>query len=596
MKINLYLLVFTIFFAGCTSSEKKVENIRSFAKVYGYVRWFYPGDEAATTDWDKFAVYGVGEVENARSHNSLKRKLQKLFNPIAPALIIEEESRAVDLNPRLFIPADTAGLQPVYWIHYGVNLGNRSNIYKSGRMNRDSIREKMVKRNGGDFNPEILDVKIGDFIRKDIGNDLVCIMPLVLYGDQNHTLPVSEERALIKLKDQLNNIPDSSLLNIHFPGQMAHTICLANVVIAWNVFQHFYPYFDVVDMDWDTVLTETVYDVMATKTEADYFKSLCRMVAKLQDGHGNIYNETIVRWSLPIAVAWIEDRVVVTATASTLFQRGDIIDSIDSKSAIEEVIEQEKFISGSPQLKRYRALNLFGSDFSQSEASVVIHRENAKLTIKAHRTFKSNPFFNSAGMERLTNMEPDKGIYYLHSLGIKTDKDWDKFLQAKGIIMSPFFDAIKIIPHLITEPVRSTDFMVPVHTWPDREKIYFDNNQWMIVPQKPFIDAPVIFIINASIVSYGETFLDIIHHYMHGQLVGETTAGTNGNNNFIPLMGGYLMEWTGMKVLKHDGSRLHLVGYEPDYPVERTIRAIKEGRDEYIEKAIEIIKNENSKK
>ncbi|MBN1181299.1 MAG: hypothetical protein JXB49_03360, partial [Bacteroidales bacterium] len=67
------------------------------------------------------------------------------------------------------------------------------------------------------------------------------------------------------------------------------------------------------------------------------------------------------------------------------------------------------------------------------------------------------------------------------------------------------------------------------------------------------------------------------------------TAGTNGNVNHIPLMGGYNIEWTGMKVLKHDGSRLHLIGFEPDYKVDRTIRAIKEGRDEYIEKAIQRI-------
>lgn len=46
--------------------------------------------------------------------------------------------------------------------------------------------------------------------------------------------------------------------------------------------------------------------------------------------------------------------------------------------------------------------------------------------------------------------------------------------------------------------------------------------------------------------------------------------------------------WTGMKVLKHDGSQLYLKGFEPDYPVNKTIRAIKEGRDEYLEKALEV--------
>ena len=47
--------------------------------------------------------------------------------------------------------------------------------------------------------------------------------------------------------------------------------------------------------------------------------------------------------------------------------------------------------------------------------------------------------------------------------------------------------------------------------------------------------------------------------------------------------------WTGMDVRKHDGSRFYGTGFVPDYPVSRTLRAVKDGRDEYLEKAIEII-------
>jgi hypothetical protein len=52
-----------------------------------------------------------------------------------------------------------------------------------------------------------------------------------------------------------------------------------------------------------------------------------------------------------------------------------------------------------------------------------------------------------------------------------------------------------------------------------------------------------------------------------GILVGDSIAGTNGNVNYIPHIGGYSIMWTGMKVLKHDGSQHHFIGFEPDYPV-----------------------------
>ena len=52
------LLLITILYSGCINKSRKVENLETFAKVYGYVRWFYPSDEAAKINWTNFAVYG----------------------------------------------------------------------------------------------------------------------------------------------------------------------------------------------------------------------------------------------------------------------------------------------------------------------------------------------------------------------------------------------------------------------------------------------------------------------------------------------------------------------------------------------------------
>jgi hypothetical protein len=44
-----------------------------------------------------------------------------------------------------------------------------------------------------------------------------------------------------------------------------------------------------------------------------------------------------------------------------------------------------------------------------------------------------------------------------------------------------------------------------------------------------------------------------------------------------------------MKVVKHDGSQHHLIGIQPTVPLGRTLAAVREGRDEYIERALRII-------
>ena len=67
------------------------------------------------------------------------------------------------------------------------------------------------------------------------------------------------------------------------------------------------------------------------------------------------------------------------------------------------------------------------------------------------------------------------------------------------------------------------------------------------------------------------------------------TAGANGNVNPFTLPGGYRFAWTGMKVVKHDGTQHHTIGILPTVPCERTITGVAAGRDELLEKALEII-------
>ncbi len=83
--------------------------------------------------------------------------------------------------------------------------------------------------------------------------------------------------------------------------------------------------------------------------------------------------------------------------------------------------------------------------------------------------------------------------------------------------------------------------------------------------------------------------MSFIEHYKLGEIVGQPTAGTNGNVNVINLPGNFRVTWTGMKVVKHDGSQHHLIGIQPTVPAERTIKGVIEGRDEFLEKALEII-------
>jgi len=131
----LLLAACIIIFTSFTEQNKRVENLYTFARVYGYVKYFHPSDEASNIDWERFAAYGAKRVENAKNETELISILKDIFLPIAPSLIICRESDGTKFDLNSIMPFDTSGFKPIAWQHYGVELYQGS-IYKSVRINR----------------------------------------------------------------------------------------------------------------------------------------------------------------------------------------------------------------------------------------------------------------------------------------------------------------------------------------------------------------------------------------------------------------------------------------------------------------------------
>ncbi len=74
-----------------------------------------------------------------------------------------------------------------------------------------------------------------------------------------------------------------------------------------------------------------------------------------------------------------------------------------------------------------------------------------------------------------------------------------------------------------------------------------------------------------------------------GTIVGGPTAGTNGNVAAFDLPGGFRVSFTAMRVTGHDGkSPFHLIGVRPQVAVAPTIAGLRAGRDEVLEKGLEL--------
>ena len=127
-------------------------------------------------------------------------------------------------------------------------------------------------------------------------------------------------------------------------------------------------------------------------------------------------------------------------------------------------------------------------------------------------------------------------------------------------------------------------------TRPDRKQVRFAFDAWHVAPEAPRITAKVAFLADGRAISYAESYLGVVEHHRLAEIVGAPTAGTNGNVNPFTLPGGYQVVWTGMKVLKQDGSRHHGVGILPTIPAARTLAGVRAGRDEVLEAGIAAVK------
>jgi hypothetical protein len=215
---------------------------------------------------------------------------------------------------------------------------------------------------------------------------------------------------------------------------------------------------------------------------------------------------------------------------------------------------------------------------------------------------KRNVEFDKINEVRLPKTtELSTGVFYLDLDRIKDD-DLNRMMpqleKARGIIFDlrgyPRVTPV-VISHLIDKPVESARWMIPVIRTPDHANIveYNTDGRWKLEPVAPRLTAKIAFLTDGRAISYAESLLGIIEAYKLADIVGEPTAGTNGDVNPFTLPGNYTVRWTGMKVLKHDGSRHHGVGIQPTVLVHRTIRGIAAGRDEQLERALEIVSKPN---
>ncbi len=559
-------------------TARELVNAVAASRLYGHLWFFHPSDalvDLPREQWDPFAVDLLEVALPAADDEDLARRLAGFLSPVAPAVRIWAGS-ASDAPPAPDVPDGATHRR--YWEHRGAGrVAAAGNVYSS-RVVARRIRRPIAADDRAAA-AHVVALSEGVFAR----------VPWLLWGDRRRALP---ESAMPPGWDERSRV-------VLTPGRRSTR--LAAVAQAWNVFEHFYPYFDVVDVDWSAELPAALTAAATAGDEAAATEVLERLVAALRDGHGHVSGPAPFggRQFLPVAVRWAGDQLVVAGLADDAAgaRIGDVLLSIDGRPVEELFAEIVGRVSAATDgWARSRSQALFAVRPTRDPVTLrLLGPDGAERDVRLPR---SRVLVADATGARPTNGAPlADGVVYFDLCGA-TREDFalalDVLRAADGIVFDlrgyPDSAATDVLGHLLTERGQSARWGVPVVTRPDRESWRWDENgRWNLRPLEPHLDAEVAFLTDGRAISYAESVLGIVEAYSLGEIVGARTAGTNGNVNPFAVAGGFRISWTGMRVLKHDNSRHHGVGIAATVPVQPTPAGIAAGRDEVLERAIEVL-------
>lgn len=451
------------------------------------------------------------------------------------------------------------------------------------------------------IHPPLFKISIPEqqYLIKNIGTNLQIGFPLVLQLKNEHTFPQVPLSKLALLKNELAAISDTSLTNVSINTR------IANVILLWNRLQHFHPDNPFQTAEWDVKLKNAIKRSLTDNSIEDHRETLTQMVRDLNDSHMTMYYSSTLYPDFYLPIQWdlIEGKLMITKVLDQNLdlKAGTIIHKVDNIPAIQywqKILSNT--IGATASRRSYKAIeeSLRGNENSEIIITIKTNNNTTKTYI-LKRTLNQFAYNKaSSSMQTLQKFKSvSPGVYYVNLEQIpwnELEGHIQELAEAKGIIFDvrgyPKWRNIEILKHLTRKTILGVTDGIPRIIYPDREKMSFDYQEPIeYQPSKPFFMGRIVFLTNGKALSYAENVMEIVQYYRLGTIIGDKTAGTTGTINMCYLFGGLMTPWTGMRVLKQDGSLYNGRGVTPDISVRPSIRGIKNNEDELINYALQLI-------
>jgi hypothetical protein len=427
----------------------------------------------------------------------------------------------------------------------------------------------------------------GDYVDIDLGLGLTARVPLAL----------SEADAAVRPKQSTPITSNRREMPTAGTSKDEQNIRLADVVVTWNVFRHFYPYWTEAGVDWDTRLRPQLERAYSATSRDAHRDALRRVVAEARDGHGNVNSSNVAgpRAALPLHLNVVEGQLIVTASAQlSEVPVGAVLSEIDGLPATNRLADSVELSSGTTQWKQQRALQEIVACADGAVVKLTVRHGTGTRTV----ALRCRATLPPVEPRPQAVAELHRGVWYVdvtRARMAQISPVMSKLQSATGVIFDvrgyPTEAGAQILPHLIDAAEADRWMHVAKIVGPFGRLAGWHSIGWNLQPSAPRLAGKIVFLTDARAISYAESVLGYVADRKLGTIVGSTTAGANGNVVTFGVPGGFTISFTGMRVTRHDGrTPHHLVGIKPDVPAEPTISGIRAGRDEVLERGVALIR------
>lgn len=387
--------------------------------------------------------------------------------------------------------------------------------------------------------------------------------------------------------------------------QMDSGLNLLLLFRLWNVIEYYAPNRSLTLHPWDEVLS-TYIPLMGVETDGRCFARLyMRLIRELNDGHAVAPVEMLFgQRMLPVWPLQAEGRLFVGYSGDSALERGDEVVAIDGEPISERLELLREYASRSNEASLRQALRFYGLCTRRDTAEVVRRRAGACDTLRvATVPYGSvSPLYDPAQLVQPPFRLLVDSVGYIYA-GTFTREHLAEVGQTlprtRALIIDLRTYPLKVdgaLIALIGQSLRTESVVVrqALYQTLALPGLFYRQEQWLFEDfgevaarcTEPY-KGRVILLVDEMTQSNPEFQAMAFQSCPQTLTIGSPTSGANGSIVWIPLPG-QMTSFSGIGALYPDGTQPQTVGVRLDVEVLPTAEGLQAGRDEVLERALEL--------